>query len=225
MITMQEWKAMSGREQTLWMEANNPVSEYAITSRKLIVGIGVNDSFYSTSIKINGSNFRCPAYIVWKDMIRRCYSGETDPRRASYSGVLVCEEWQSFTGFRGWWLSNHIEGWQVDKDILTDERLYSPNTCIVIPSWLNSFTLNGFAARGSLPVGVTPHRKTGKYQAQCKNPLSKRNDYLGLFSSSSAAHLAWRARKLEIAAELKPRMDEIDMRIYPRVVEIINNAK
>ena len=50
-------------------------------------------------------------------------------------------------------------------------------------------------------------------------------EHLGLFKTPEAAHLAWKARKLELALELKPKMDEIDLRIYPRIVEIINNAK
>ena len=30
-------------------------------------------------------------------------------------------------------------------------------------------------------------------------------------------------RKLEIASELKPEMDEIDVRIYPNIVNIVKN--
>ena len=39
------------------------------------------------------------------------------------------------------------------------------------------------------------------------------------------AYQAWRNRKLKIAAELKSKMDDIDVRIYPRIIEIISNSK
>lgn len=37
----------------------------------------------------------------------------------SYIGVTVCDEWRSFMKFREWWLENHVDGWQIDKDLLT----------------------------------------------------------------------------------------------------------
>lgn len=37
-------------------------------------------------------------------------------------------------------------------------------------------------------------------------------------------HTAWLNRKLEIALELKPEMDEIDLRIYPNVIGIIKST-
>ena len=58
----------------------------------------------------------------------------------------------------------------------------------------------------------------------CVKP-NGRSQHLGYFDTPEAAHLAWRNRKLELALELKPKMDEIDTRIHPRVVEIIRNAK
>ena len=55
--------------------------------------------------------------------------------------------------------------------------------------------------------------------------MSKNTEHLGYFDTPEAAHAAWLKRKLELALELKPKMDEIDLRIYPRVIEIINNSK
>lgn len=36
---------------------------------------------------------------------------------------------------------------------------------------------------------------------------------------------AWQARKLEIAKSLRPEIDKIDVRLYPRVVSTIKKAK
>lgn len=49
-------------------------------------------------------------------------------------------------------------------------------------------------------------------------------DYLGLFGSPEEAYCAWVNAKLDIALNRKPEMDDIDERIYPRVVEIIREV-
>ena len=61
--------------------------------------------------------------------------------------------------------------------------------------------------------------------ARGRNALNGRLVTIGRFKTPEAANLAWRARKLEYAAQMKNDMDAIDERIYPRVVEIINRAK
>ena len=192
---------------------------------RLVYGFGVNDSGYPIVRVINGSLVRCKAYDTWKDLIRRCYSGKHQKKRPTYIGVTVCEEWRSFMAFREWWIENHVDGWQIDKDFLTDNNQYSPDNCIYVPAWLNSFTIGCEAARGEWPIGVSREISSGLFEANCNNPETGRKVRIGRFKTPEAAHLAWRARKLEYAAQMKNEMDAIDARIYPRVVEIINRAK
>ena len=224
MITIQEWKAMSGKEQTLWLEENCRVNGVR-RSRGRVHGVGVNDAAYCQQPRICGKKVVCPAYQAWGNMLSRAYSAKYRARQPTYSGVSVCDEWRSFMSFRGWWIENQVDGWQLDKDLMSDSREYSPETCVFVPQWLNNLTLDSGSARGEYPIGVKFHKGTGRFQAQCRNTVTNKNQHLGLFTTPEAAHLAWRARKLELALELKPRMDEIDIRIYPRVVEIINNTK
>ena len=224
MITMQEWNAMNGKEQTRWLEDNYQVNSMG-RPRGLTEGVGLNDAPYLTRPRIDGESVTCPAHRAWRDMLKRAYSNNYHAKYETYKSVSVCEEWHSFMSFRGWWLESQVDGWQVDKDILSDAGVYSPEKCIFVPAWLNSFTLDSGSARGEYPIGVAFHKCTGKFRAQCCNPMSKKYEHLGLFTTPEEAHLAWLNRKLEIALELKPKMDEIDLRIYPRVIEIINNAK
>lgn len=224
MITMQEWKAMSGIDRTTWLHENCQVNGFG-GPRKPLFGVGVNDADYCQQPIIHGGRARCPAYTAWSGMIERCYSEKYLLKWPTYSGVKVCDEWHSFSTFRIWWLQNHVDGWHIDKDILSDSREYSPDTSLFVPAWLNIFTIDSGSARGAYPIGVNFHKGTGRFQAQCRNTVANKIQYIGLFDTPEEAHLAWRARKLELALELKPSMDEIDMRIYPRVVEIINNAK
>ena len=225
MITIQEWKAMSGKEQMIWLEENTELSGRYESRRGLVQGVGINDAQYCVAPGIDGKTVLCPAYRAWKDMLKRSYSQRCHAMQPTYSGVTVCDEWHSFMSFRRWWIENQIDGWQLDKDIMSDSREYSPETSIFVPRWLNVFTIDRGAARGNLPIGVIFHKGRGKFRAKCCNPMSKKQEHLGYFDTPEEAHAAWLARKLELALELKPKMDEIDQRIYPRVIEIINNAK
>jgi len=225
MITMKEWKEMCGREQTAWLEENAELSRRSESKRGLVRRVGMNDAHYCAKPIIDGVKLICPAYQAWEHMLERSYSAKYHAKRQTYSGVTVCEEWRPFSSFRSWWLANQVDGWQIDKDLVGDGKLYSPDTCIFVPAWLNSFTTDSGASRGEWPIGVCYQKGRGRFQALCRNPASKKQEHLGYFGTPYEAHLAWRTRKLELALELKPKMDEIDIRIYARVVEIINNAK
>ena len=225
MITLKEWESMSGKEQTLWLELNKPASKLSSSQRKLVHGVGVNCAHYCVQPAIDGKLIMCPSYRAWANMLKRSHSIKLHAKYPTYSGVKVCEEWRSFMNFRAWWISNQVDGFELDKDLLSDSAAYCPDACIFVPQWLNTFTTDHGSARGEWPIGVFYQKDAGRFRARCSNPVSKKFEHLGLFDTPEAAHLAWLKRKLELALELKPKMDEIDLRIYPRVVEIINNAK
>lgn len=224
MITMQEWKAMSGKEQTIWLEGNFKVNGVG-RPRSLVYGVGVNDTTYCTETRIDGKRVACQAYRAWGGILRRVYSAKCNAEYPTYSGVTVCDEWHSFMAFRSWWIENQVDGRHIDKDLMSDSREYSPETCVFVPQWLNNLTTDSGAARGAYPIGVDFHKDAGRFRALCRNTMSKKREHLGYFNTPEEAHAAWLNRKLELALELKPSMDEIDMRIYPRVIEIINNSK
>ena len=222
MITMQEWKAMSGKEQTMWLEDNCQAGNRSLSKRDIVYGVGFNDSSYCTSHKIEGVLVKCPARASWASMMQRCFDAKFHERYPTYSGVSVSDNWHKFSVFRKWWLIHHVDGYELDKDLIGDGKSYSPESCIFVPQWLNKFTIGYDSARTEY---IKFKSGNGSFRARCSNPFSRRQEFLGHFDTPEAAHLAWRARKLELALELKPRMDEIDQRIYPRVIEIINNAK
>lgn len=216
---------MSGLEQTLWMEDRFPAGATSLRNRKMVFGVGINDATYCVQPVIDGKQANCPAYRAWKHVLERACSSKWHARKPTYIGVVVCDEWHSFSSFRLWWIENQVDGWHIDKDMLSDDGAYSPEACIFVPQWLNKFTIDSCASRGEFPVGVCLDKRCGRFRSQCCNPITKKQESLGYFGTPEEANLAWMARKLELALELKPSMDEIDLRIYPRVVDIINNAK
>lgn len=191
---------------------------------KLVYGAGVNDAGYDVMVNVNGKKVMCSVYVAWSSMIRRGCCAKFKEKHPAYHDVKVCHEWKSFMAFREWWMSNHIDGYHLDKDLLSDSKVYSPETCIYVPRWLNNFTVDGGTARNGRLIGAWFDSSRGKFEAQCNNPFTKKQERLGRFESPLDAHNAWKSRKLEMALKLKDKMDEIDVRIYPRVIEIINRA-
>lgn len=201
-----------------------PKNSRSLSKRKPVLGVGVNDVDYMIEIRINGKRLVCPAYRAWKHILRRCYCERFLSKNETYRGVSVCNEWLSLSNFTDWYEKNSIPGWQIDKDLLTDSRVYSPETCIYVPRWLNNFTEDHRSARGDFKIGVCRGIGGNGFIAQCSNPNGG-SAYIGTFSTEDDAYKAWLKRKLRIAKDLKSHMDLIDERIYPRVIEIIKRLK
>lgn len=85
-------------------------------------GIGIND--YDGMVR-EGRKF-LPSYRYWSDMIRRVRDGR----------ATVCEDWTYFSKFKRWFDANHMEGYDLDKDLFGDGE-YSANNCVFIPPSLN----------------------------------------------------------------------------------------
>ena len=191
---------------------------------KLVCGVGVNDLPYRTQIneevtknggkRVLKSVFRCKYYEAWRDMLRRCYSKKLLESRPSYIGTSVCSEWLYATAFKKWMEQQDWSGKCLDKDIIAPRsKLYSPDTCAFVLPATNLFVVARDACRGEYPIGVSLYKRTGKYQALCRNPFTGKKEHLGLFSTPEEAHEAWRKRKHEIAqlvaaTEADPRIVE-----------------
>lgn len=182
-------------------------------NRKLIQGVGTNDADYAVvkfeTIRCADGKIKqklvwfCPYYRVWGDMIMRCYSAKCQERYPTYDGCTVTEEWHTFSVFKAWMEKQQWEGNQLDKDILFEgNKVYSAETCVFVTQTVNKFTIDRAAARGKWLVGVSWHKKAGKFQAHCGNPFTKKREYLGYFDCEQQAHQAWQKRKLELAHEL-----------------------
>lgn len=217
---------MSKVELSLWIETNFPANSKSAAMRKTVYGVGINDAPHVIEIRQNGNRITEPCHTSWWSMLRRAYDSKFHSKQPTYIDVTVCPEWLMYSGYRKWWLENHTDGFALDKDLLhPGNTVYSPDTCIYIPQWLNSFTIDSGATRGEWPIGVHFNKRAGKFQAYCNNRAIGKLQHLGFFSNPESAHMAWKQYKLELADELKPRMDSIDKRIYPNVVTIIKAAQ
>lgn len=103
-------------------------------------------------------------FQIWVDMLRRCYCEKTLQKRPTYKGCTVCDEWHNFQNFADWYINHEFYGlgYELDKDLLVSgNKIYSPNTCCLIPSILNATLQTGRNRESSLPRGVSKHSGSG----------------------------------------------------------------
>ena len=100
------------------------------------------------------------------------------------------------------------ENKELDKDILGDGKLYSPDTCAFVNKVTNTFLNTCAKSRGQWPLGVSYDPAVNKFKANCSNPLSGKREILGRFDTPEAAHEAWRKRKHELAQLLADTEDD-----------------
>lgn len=181
--------------------------------KRLIYGIGVNDADYIVVKReelgyVDGKRkqktvWKCSYYQTWAEMIRRCYDAKYQERHPTYASCTVSEDWHTFSRFREWMELQDFEGLQLDKDILIKgNKLYSPETCVFVTPMVNSFANDQAAKRGEWMIGAIWHKQSKKFRANCSNPFTKKQEYLGLFTSEQQAHNAWLKHKNELAHEL-----------------------
>ena len=110
-------------------------------------------------------------YRYWKSIIKRVYDPIEHDKYPNYIGCSLCEEWHNLQNFGEWFDNNYYEIEEekmcVDKDILfKGNKIYSPDTCMIVPERINTLFTNSRRLRGKYPIGVTIN-KSGRFRARC----------------------------------------------------------
>lgn len=174
----------------------------AKTKGKLVLGVGYNDADYEVYKKgLDGKYVLCPFYKTWKKMLERSFYERYHEVQPTYKDVKVCDEWLTFSVFKSWMEEQDWEGKQLDKDLLGDGKLYSPDTCCFLTRKANNFMKTCPKQRAKYPIGV---RKTvsGRYRSTVSNSLVGKVVCLGTYNCPTKAHFAWRKAKQEISVKL-----------------------
>ena len=119
-----------------------------------VYGVGVAGAKYQ--ITVNGRNIK--EYVLWKEMLRRCYSDNYKKRQPTYEGCEVSDKFKSYEYFYEWCnkqIGFDNEGWHLDKDLLVKgNKVYSEDSCVFIPSEINTLLIKCTASRGEHLIGV-----------------------------------------------------------------------
>lgn len=186
--------------------------------------VGIVGTKYPRST--NCKNIR--EYEAWKCILRRCYDNKTKSRQPTYNEVTCCEEWLNYENFYEWlhsqpnfdkWLNG--KRWAIDKDIFVKRnKLYSPDTCTLVPQNINCLFLKREAQRGEYPIGVR-YRNDG-FVAVCRNPFEDRAEELGSYSMPERAFQAYKDYKENIikqVAEIEYKNENITEECYKAMME------
>jgi len=159
-------------------------------NRRPIYGIGIND--------IEETYLKQPRFCcIWRHMLQRCYSSVLQSKRPSYIGCSVVEEWHKLSNFRVWYDENNVDDWHLDKDLLFPKnKIYSPDTCVFIPTNINSLFTFTTKNRGELPLGVFYHKRDQHYRSQCCDGNKKR--ITSHFDTAEEAHFWYLENKIKV---------------------------
>jgi hypothetical protein len=147
---------------------------------KLIQGIGINDADYFVK------NPKCPIYEMWRRMLTRCYSEKFHKTRPTYIGCSVDKQWHRFSVFRNWVVLQDYKNKQLDKDILIkNNKIYSPNTCLLVSNEINNLLPTQNKRRGKYPIGVSFDSSRNKYMAHVA--INGKSTGLGRFDTIDEA--------------------------------------
>ena len=165
---------------------------------------------------------RLDSYVCWQNMLKRCYSVKFQEKHQTYIGCSVCDDWLYYPNFKKFYNENYYKinnkASQLDKDILIkSNKIYSPDTCVFVPNFINSLFTKSQKRRGELPIGVSYHKASKKYQSN----LSVFKDgkavkkHLGLFDTPEEAFEVYKRAKEEYIKEIADNYkDEIPVELY-----------
>lgn len=171
--------------------------------RRRIYSRGINDADYPVQwVDAFGKHQWCPFNNTWKAMLERCYSRKTQNKFPSYIGCKVPTTWLTFSNFKAWMETQDWEGKQLDKDILGDGKIYSPETCCFVPQWLNLILSSNAAKRGQYPIGVSYHKHVGRFASHVRRDGTLK--HLGYFDTPEEAHKTYiRAKQKYVEGKMK----------------------
>ena len=169
-------------------------------------------------------------YHKWINMLQRCYDNKLKEKYPTYKDVTCCERWLCFAYFSedleelkeeyNW---NKDEKLNLDKDILNkNNKIYSLENCVLIPSYINSLFTKRNASRGEYPIGVSYRKDIKKYQAQCN--INGKLKGLGYYNTIEQAFYVYKQAKEK---EIKRVANEYvskgymnkDSRLYKAMIE------
>ena len=185
---------------------------------KLVWGVGFNDK--TRPANVDGKSVK--EYALWQNMLKRCFSEECQNKQPTYKGCNVSDNFLNYAYFYDWChkqigfksVDENGSSWCLDKDLLfVDNKTYSETACVFVPQEINLFFIDRGNDRGEYPVGVSFHKRDGKFQAQCT--VNGKQQYLGLYNTPEEAFTAYKPFKESLCKQLALKWQhEIDHRLF-----------
>lgn len=184
-----------------------------------------NGDKWVKNFTVDGKSVFTKAGSIWYNLRKRC-SNFGEVKNKAYSDVSCSKNFEDFQYFAEWCnkqkgYSN--EGWELDKDLLVrGNRIYSEDTCVFVPSFLNSLLVKPRQSNKELPTGCFSIEKSTLFKACIQN--RNKLEYLGCYQSPKEASKAYLKRKAELCLEYRQDVlnSDIDNRVIMALSEISN---
>lgn len=173
------------------------------------------------SYTIDHYQYHTYSSVRWKNMLKRTkIGGEYQSRNPTYIGTTVSENFLDFQWFTNWHreqVGYGLPDYALEKDILVSgNKKYSENNCVLVPKSLNSFLIAPSADRG-LPQGVSFDARCGLYQVDLQTTKGKL--YLGKYASGQEAGEVYKVAKEAEARRWYERLKACEFLVDNRVIE------
>ena len=179
-----------------------------------VYGIGVVGTKYPS--RVNGVQTK--EYMLWKSMLKRCYSDVYKKKRPTYKGCEVSNKFKSYEYFYEW-CNKQVgfgnQDWQLDKDLLIKgNKVYSENSCVFIPVEINSLLVKRENMRGKYLIGVCWSKTANAFVSRVSRNKGIQ-EYLGSFNTELEAFNAYKkAKEAFIKEQANKWKSQIDERAY-----------
>ena len=179
-----------------------------------VYGVGILGVKYQT--KIDGISTK--EYVLWKNMLERCYSDSFKKRRPTYEGCKVSENFLHYEYFYEWChkqIGFSNKGWHLDKDLLIKgNKVYSEDSCIFLPREINQLLVKCTASRGKYLIGVCWCNTKKAFVARVGRSKGKQ-EHLWYFNTEIEAFNAYKQAKEAFIKEQANKWEsQIDDRAY-----------
>ena len=177
-------------------------------------GVGITGVKYPC--KVNGRNTK--EYVLWTNMLRRCYSDNSKKKHPTYVGCEVSDNFKSYEYFYEWChkqIGFGVDGFEIDKDLLIKgNKIYSESTCVFIPAEINTVLVKRVVSRGEHLIGVCWSKTANAFKAQVRKNKGKQ-EHLGYFTTEIEAFNAYKQAKEAFVKEQANKFkSQIDHRAY-----------
>ena len=184
-----------------------------------VFGVGISGVKYP--ITVNG--VKTKEYMLWKDMLTRCYSTVFEKKNPTYESCEVSDKFKSYEYFYEWChkqIGFGNEGWHLDKDLLVKgSKIYGEDSCVFLPKEINLVLTKCTASRGEHPIGVSWSNTNKAFVARVRRNKG-RSEWLGSFKTEIEAFNAYKHAKESFVKELA---NNFNRQIDPRAYEALMN--